>query len=136
MENKTNHKLLVELAINAKHKAISPTGYHCGAAVLSDSGKIYTGCNLGSEDGIFNICAEQVAICKMLSEENGASFHQIAVVGGHGDELIYTTPCGVCRQLIAEFGKDIEVICAYEEKDSIVEKVFNIRELLPEGYQM
>lgn len=132
----SNHKLLVELAIKAKRRAMSPTGYHCGAAVLSDSGKIYTGCNLGTEDGIFNICAERVAISKMLSEEGQTSFHKIAVVGGHGDELVYTTPCGVCRQLIAESGEDIEVICAYEEHDELKEKIFKIKELLPESFNM
>lgn len=130
------NKLLIELALSAKNKAVSPTGYHCGAAVLSDSGKIYTGCNLGSEDGIFNICAEQVAICKMLSEEGQTTFQKIAVVGGHGDELRFTTPCGVCRQLISEFGKGIEVICAYEEGDEIKEKIYKIEELLPKSFEL
>ena len=131
----TNREL-INMAIEARKNAISPTKYYCGAAVLASNGKIYTGCNLGSEDGIFNICAERVAICKMLSDGE-KSFEKIAVVGGPESELIYTTPCGVCRQLILNFGKDIEVIMGYpNENNEIEEKIFKIYELLPGGFLM
>ena len=127
---------LINLAIEAKKNAMSPTGYHCGAALITTSGKVFTGCNLGSKDGIFNICAERVAIAKMLSEGE-KMFTKIAVVGGMGDELTYTTPCGVCRQLINEFGNDIEVVMGFKnDKDEIEEKVFKISELLPSSYAM
>lgn len=131
----TNEEL-IQMAIEAKKNAITPTNYHCGAAVLTETGKVYTGCNLGSEDGIFNICAERVAICKMLSEGE-KNFVKIAVVGGPFNELIFTTPCGVCRQLISTFGKDIEVICGYKDSnENLMEKVYKISELLPSGYSM
>ncbi len=124
---------LIDMAFQAKKNAISPTGYYCGAALLTENGNIYTGCNLGSKDGIFNICAEQVAISKMLS--NGEKkFSKIAVAGGIGDELIYTTPCGICRQLISSFGNDIEIICAYKEDGEVKEKIFKIKDLLPEVF--
>ncbi len=127
---------LINLAIEAKKNAISPTGYFVGVALIADGGKIYTGCNLGSEDALFNICAERVAICKMLSE-GVKSFAKIAVVGGIGDELRYTTPCGICRQLISEFGTEIEVVMGYKNADGIlVEDVKKISELLPAGYVM
>lgn len=127
---------LINLAIEAKKNAISPTGYFVGVALIADGGKIYTGCNLGSEDALFNICAERVAICKMLSE-GVKSFTKIAVVGGIGDELRYTTPCGICRQLISEFGTEIEVVMGYKNADGIlVEDVKKISELLPAGYVM
>lgn len=129
------NKELINLAIEAKKNAVSPTNYHCGAAIETVSGKIYTGCNLGSEDGIFNICAEQVAIYKMLSEGE-KNFLKIAVVGGLNDELTYTTPCGVCRQLISTFGRDIEIICGYTENGEIKEKIFKIEELLPETFAL
>ena len=129
------NEALIEFAIRAKGRAISPTGYHCGAAIVSDMGRVYTGCNLGTEDGIFNICAERVAISKMLSEGE-RTFTKIAVVGGMGDELVFTTPCGVCRQLISEFGTDIEIICGYEENDEIKYKAFKIDELLPEKFEL
>lgn len=127
---------LIDLAIEARKNAISPTEYYVGAALLTSSGKVYTGCNLGTEDGIFNICAERVAICKMLSEGE-KSFTKIAVVGGPEDKLIYTTPCGVCRQLIMTFGKDIEVVMGYtNENGEIEEKIMKISELLPGGFSM
>lgn len=131
----TNREL-IEMAIAAKKNAISPTQYYVGAALLTENGKVYTGCNLGTEDGIFNICAERVAICKMLSEGE-RNFTKIAVVGGPEDKLIYTTPCGVCRQLIMTFGKDIEVIMGYaNENGEIEEKIMKINELLPSGFKM
>ena len=130
------NKELINMAIEVRKNAISPTKYYVGAALLTDSGKVYTGCNLGTEDGIFNICAERVAICKMLSEGE-RSFSKIAVVGGPEDKLIYTTPCGVCRQLIMTFGKDIEVVMGYSnENGEIEEKIMKINELLPGGFSM
>lgn len=127
---------LIKLAIEAKKNAMSPTGYYCGAALLATSGKVYTGCNLGSEDALFNICAEKVAIAKMLSEGD-KMFTKIAVVGGMGDALTYITPCGVCRQLISEFGNEIEVIMGFKnENDELEEKVLKISELLPSSYAM
>ena len=131
----TNREL-IDLAIEARKNAMSPTGYYVGAALLTTTGKVFTGCNLGSEDALYNICAERVAICKMLSE-GVKKFTKIAVVGGMGDELIYTTPCGICRQLISEFGTEIEVIMGYKNADGIlVEDVKKITELLPAGYVM
>lgn len=130
------NKELINIAIEVRKNAISPTKYYVGAALLTDSGKVYTGCNLGTEDGIFNICAERVAICKMLSEGE-RSFSKIAVVGGPEDKLIYTTPCGVCRQLIMTFGKNIEVVMGYSnENGEIEEKIMKINELLPGEFSM
>ena len=130
------NKELINMAIEVRKNAISPTKYYVGAALLTESGKVYTGCNLGTEDGIFNICAERVAICKMLSEGE-RKFTKIAVVGGPEDKLIYTTPCGVCRQLITTFGTDIEVVMGYlNENGEIEEKIMKISELLPGGFSM
>lgn len=131
----TNNEL-IEYAINAKKNAISPTNFHCGAAVLSESGKVYTGCNLGSNDCLFNICAERVAICKMLSEGE-KSFTKIAVVGGMNDDLTYTTPCGICRQLISSFGKDIDIVLGYKNENNELEiKVLKVNELLPSDFSL
>ena len=131
----TNREL-IDMAIEVRKNAISPTKYYVGAALLTTNGKVYTGCNLGTEDGIFNICAERVAICKMLSEGE-KSFTKIAVVGGPEDKLIYTVPCGVCRQLIMTFGNDIEVVMGYtNENGEIEEKIMKIDELLPCGFSM
>lgn len=127
---------LINMAVEARKNAMTPTKYYCGAAILAANGKVYTGCNLGSEDGIFNICAERVAVCKMLSD-GVKSFEKIAVVGGPEDKLIYTTPCGVCRQLIHTFGADIDVVMGYpDENGEMKEAVLKAKELLPGGFVM
>ena len=130
----TNEEL-INLAIEAKKNAKSPTNYYVGAALKTKSGKVYTGCNLGSENGIFSICAERTAIVKMLSEGE-EEIEKIVVVGGFNDELVLTTPCGVCRQLIYDLGKDIEIIVAYKENEEIKQKTYTSKGLLPAGYEM
>ncbi len=130
-----NDEELIMLAIEARKKSITPTNYYVGAALQTVSGKIYTGCNLGSTNGLFNICAERVAIVKMLSEGK-EKINKIAVVGGTDDKLILTTPCGICRQLIFDLGKDISVITAYYEGKELKYKVQPSSKLLPLGYEM
>lgn len=130
-----NNKNLIDLAIEAKKNALSPTKYKVGVALKTKSGKIYTGCNLGSANGLFNICAERVAIFKMLSEGE-KEIEKIIIVGGLNDELINTVPCGICRQLIFDLGKDIEIICAYMENGEIKQDKYFIKDLLPVEYVM
>ena len=130
-----NNEELIHFAIEARNNAISPTGYYVGAAILTQTGTVYTGCNLGSEDGLYNICAERTAIVKMLSEGK-QKITKIAVVGGKQGELILTTPCGICRQLLIELAPEAEVICAYEENGKINYQVYMVKDLLPHGYTM
>ena len=130
MENET----LINLAIEARKNAKSPTKYYVGVALETKNGKVYTGCNLGSENGLYNICAERTAIVKMLSEGE-EEIVKIVVVGGPEDKLVYTAPCGICRQLIFDFGKEIEIICAYYENDKLEQKIYKAKDLLPGGYE-
>lgn len=129
-----NNEELIKLAIEAKKNARTPTKYYVGAALKTKSGNVYTGCNLGSENGIFNICAERVAIVKMLSEGE-EEIEKIVVVGGKEDELVFTLPCGVCRQLILDMGEDIEIVAAYYENGELTQKSYNIRDLLPAAFE-
>ena len=130
-----NNEDLIKLAIEARKNAKSPTGYYVGASILTKSGKIYTGCNLGSENGLYNICAERTAIVKMLSEGE-TEIEKIAVVGGPDEELICTLPCGICRQLIFDLGNNIEIIVGYYENGELKQKSFFAKDLLPAGYEM
>jgi len=130
-----NNEELIKLAIEARKNAKTPTNYFVGVALITKSGKIYTGCNLGSENALFNICAEQTAIVKMLSEGE-SDIEKIAVVGGLNDELTYTVPCGICRQLICDLGKDIEIICAYYKNGDLTQKTYKAKDLLPEAFEM
>lgn len=118
---------LISEARKVREKAYAPySKFKVGAALLSKSGKIYTGCNVESASYTPTICAERVAISKAISEGE-RDFECIAIVGSSD----YTFPCGVCRQVIREFGLDIKVIVANSESDF---KEFTLRELLPHSF--
>lgn len=118
---------LIEQAIKAREKAYTPySKFKVGAAVLTKSGKVFTGCNIESASYTPTICAERTALSKAVSEGE-REFQSIAIVGSSD----YTFPCGVCRQMIREFGKDIEIIVANNVNDY---KTFTLEELLPNSF--
>lgn len=122
-----NVKELIKEAMIVKERAYTPySNFKVGAALLGNSGKIYTGCNVESASYSPTICAERTAISKAVSEGE-TKYEAIAVVGSSN----YTFPCGVCRQVIREFGKDIKVIVANDEEDY---KIFTLEELLPHSF--
>ena len=103
---------LIEAAIEATNFAYVPySNFKVGAAILADNGKIYTGCNIENASYSPTNCAERTAIFKAVSE-GVTKFKKIAVVGGpNGNLENYCPPCGVCRQVIAEFAdNDFELI--------------------------
>ncbi|MBQ8322404.1 MAG: cytidine deaminase [Clostridia bacterium] len=95
---------LMELAVEARKRAYAPySGFRVGAALLSKSGKTYTGCNIENAAYTPTNCAERTAVFKAVSEGE-RDFAAIAIVGGKGDEPNeFCAPCGVCRQVLAEF---------------------------------
>ena len=120
---------LAELAIQARNRAYAPySDFLVGAAVLTDSGEIFTGCNVENSSYGLAICAERTAICKSVSE-GFQSFKRIAVAA-----TPFATPCGACRQFIVEFGTDIEVICVDADNPNQM-RVWSIDELLPESFR-
>lgn len=132
MENKD----LIKLAIEAKQNAHVPySHFKVGAALLTKSGKIYQGANMECSSYGMTVCAERVALVKALYDGE-KEFEKIAVVGGKEDELTYTTPCGACRQFLADFGIELEVIMGYMEDNELKEKVFKLKELLPESFEL
>lgn len=128
-----NDSQLISMAFDAMNYSYSPySGYKVGAALLTAEGKVYTGCNI--ENAAFGPtnCAERTAIFKAVSEGE-RNFVRIAVVGGKdGSPDDYFYPCGVCRQVMAEFcNKDFEIITAKTVDDFV--KV-TLGELLPYGF--
>ena len=103
-DNTTLYKSLMEAATAARQYAYSPySGYRVGAALLGKSGKVHTGCNVENAGYSPTKCAERTAVFKAVSEGE-REFSAIAVVGGAGDTIDPAcTPCGVCRQVLAEF---------------------------------
>ena len=128
-----NNKELVKAAFSAMQNSYSPYS-HCkvGAALLSKGGKVYLGCNVENASyGVTN-CAERTAFFKAVSEGE-REFSKIAIVGGFEGKVTDTfMPCGVCRQVMAEFCKpDFEVLVALSQDDF---KVFKLRDLLPHSF--
>lgn len=128
-----NNKELVKAAFDAMQKAYAPYScYKVGAALLSKSGTVYSGCNVENAAYGPTNCAERTAFFKAVSEGK-REFAKIAIVGGKdGVVTDLFMPCGVCRQVMAEFcDGDFEVIVARSTDDF---SVFTLSELLPFGF--
>ncbi len=127
------HQELCRAAIAAMERSYSPySGYRVGAALLTASGTVYTGCNIENASYTPTICAERTAIFKAVSEGE-RSFVALAVVGGK-DGVISGAfpPCGVCRQVMAEFcAPDFPVLVVTGEDTYTV---YTLSELLPSGF--
>ena len=95
---------LCALAIDVMKMAYVPySGYTVGAALLTSTGKVFTGCNIENASFTPTVCAERTAIFKAVSEGE-RKFEMIAVAGGKGGVVNGEfPPCGVCRQVMAEF---------------------------------
>lgn len=130
----TDYRELIAAAIDAMGKAYVPySHFHVGAALETRDGKIYQGCNIENAAYTPTNCAERTAFFRAIFDGE-RDFTRICVVGGmHGHLVDYTAPCGVCRQVMMEFGRyeDFEVIIA---KSLDEYKVYGLKELLPEGF--
>lgn len=123
-----NNKELIKIAIQARDKSYSPySNFKVGAALLTKSGKVFTGCNIESASYTPTICAERTALAKSVSE-GYTDFYKIAIVGSF-DKISY--PCGVCRQFLREFSEDLIVICAKNENEY---KEYTLNQLLPNSF--
>lgn len=126
---------LIRKAIEARRLSYSPySQYQVGAALLAGDGQIITGCNIENAAYGPSNCAERTAFFKAISE-GIRDFKAIAIVGSPAGEEItqYAYPCGVCRQVMAEFcePEDFQIIVAKSEEDY---RVMTLAELLPEGF--
>ncbi len=125
---------LIETAIRQLDFSYAPySGFKVGAALLTEEGEIYTGCNIENAAFSPTNCAERTAIFKAVSEGK-RSFRAICIVGGKDGILTdYTAPCGVCRQVMMEFcdPNTFQIILAVgKEKYDI----FTLQELMPMGF--
>ena len=120
---------LIQLAAEARKKAYAPySGFYVGAALLGKSGKVYTGCNVENAAYTPTNCAERTAVFKAVSEGE-REFSAIAIVGGMGEEMSdFCAPCGICRQVLAEFcDADFPIVLGTPEKY----QAYTLAELLP-----
>ena len=125
---------LIREAFSALEYAYVPySGFKVGAALLTESGKIYTGCNIENAAYTPSNCAERTAFFKAVSE-GMRDFQAICIVGGKdGVPTEYAAPCGVCRQVMMEFcdPETFQIILAVSREKY---DIFTLKELLPFGF--
>ena len=129
-----DYKSLMEAAQSARERAYAPYSKFCvGAALLCESGKVYTGCNIENASYSATVCAERVAIFAALaSGEN--RFVAMAISGGNADEAGgFCAPCGVCRQVLTEFCQsDFSLVLGTAENY----RVYTLGELMPLSFSL
>lgn len=130
-------KELIQKAFEAQSYSYTPySHFQVGAALLSNSGKVYLGCNIENAAYSPTNCAERTAFFKAVSEGT-RGFRKIVIVGNPEGtaqgEGRYCAPCGVCRQVMAEFCNhdEFEIILAVSDTDY---KSYKLKELLPLGF--
>lgn len=125
---------LIDTAIEQLKFSYTPySNFKVGAALLTKSGKIYTGCNIENASYTPTNCAERTAIFKAVSE-GVRDFQAICIVGGKDGNLTeYTAPCGVCRQVMMEFcnPKTFQIILAVDKERY---EIYTLEELMPLGF--
>ena len=125
-----NYEMLIKEDLEARKRAYTPySKFNVGAAVLTEEGKIYSGCNIENASYGATNCAERTAIFKAVSEGS----RKITAVAVVGDLNSFTYPCGICRQVIVEFALDqnIDIILAKNTKEFIVVK---LKDILPGAF--
>ncbi len=125
-------KELMECAVAAREYAYAPySGFRVGAALLAKNGKVYTGCNVENAAYTPTNCAERTAVFKAVSE-GVLEFEKIAIVGGRYESIADScAPCGVCRQVLAEFcSRDFPILLGTPENVC----VHTLGELLPYSF--
>jgi len=128
------YRKLAALALEARKNSYAPySRFQVGAALLAESGKIYSGCNIENASYSATNCAERTAFFKAASEGE-RSFRAIAIAGGKtgAQALDFCAPCGVCRQVMKEFcGEDFTVLFVRTQDDW---ELHTLGELLPFGF--
>ncbi len=128
-------RALIQEAMAAMQRAYAPySGFFVGAALLAADGQVFTGCNIENASFTPTVCAERTAVFKAVSA-GVRDFQMLAVVGGKGGNITgICPPCGVCRQVLAEFcPPDLPILLA-EPPDRF--RRITLGELLPYSFSL
>lgn len=126
----TNEELIAHARQAMENAYVPYSKFHVGAALLTKSGKVYTGCNVEIASFGATNCAERTAVWKAVSEEGGLEIAKIAITS---DEPDYIYPCGICRQVLAEFADDeMEIIVTKKNGEYKAERFGDI---LPNAFR-
>jgi len=122
-------KLLNAAKLAMPNAHVPYSNFRVGASVLYDDGSIETGCNVENASFGATICAERTAIS--AGAARGKTSIKAICVTNMTDTMV--TPCGICRQVIWEFGQDLPVICSNKDGNY---KILTIAELLPHAFDL
>lgn len=121
---------LISAARQAQQKAYAPySNFQVGAALLTQSGEIYTGANIENASYGLTVCAERNAVFKAVLD--GQKNFQTIAVTGSGEGYIY--PCGACLQVLAEFSPGMQVIVTNEQDKY---QIYDLKDLLPQVFNL
>ncbi|NLV73158.1 MAG: cytidine deaminase [Chloroflexi bacterium] len=125
---KATWRALYEAACDAKKAAYVPySRYAVGAAIEAAGGSVYGGCNVENASSGLTVCAERVAVWTAICD-GARTFTRLALVTADGG-----TPCGACRQVLAEFAEDLEVLIADERGYG---RLTTLAQLLPDAFKL
>ena len=123
---------LLSVAKEAVKRAYAPySKFRVGAAVLTKKGNIFSGCNIENSSYGLTVCAERVAIFSAIAQESGEDM-EIRALAISCEQNSLCSPCGACRQVIYEFGRNAIVL--FQGSNGMQEA--RITELLPEGFRL
>jgi cytidine deaminase len=128
-------ELLVRAAQAARGNAHAPySRYRVGAAILTQSGAIHSGCNVENASYGATLCAERAAVAAMVAAGDRKPVACAVVTGGPRPGA----PCGICRQVLAEFARDMAIVLVAEDDDGRItsRKRARLRTLLPQAFQL
>lgn len=124
---------LVDAARRARENAYAPySEYRVGAAIATEDGSIFSGCNVENASFGATICAERAAIVRMVASGGSTPVACAVVVGGSG----VAAPCGICRQVLAEFAKDMPILLVADGQEGEIREETTLAELLPRRFEL
>lgn len=123
-------KSMIEKAYEVQKTAYAPySGFFIGSTILDSAGQVYSGCNIENSSYGGTVCAERVAIWKGISEKMKLPIKAVVVVSSESEKW---PPCGLCRQVMAEFSSPNTVVYFGNNRKEF--KTLTFKELLPEAF--